>query len=110
MTPQTSSKSATREIRKRLPNAKSTRLRIMPCSLLHCVLQNEGVGYDPVSGLNAGDNFLLVIGEHAAGDHFHAAESVITGRGVHPLAVMQVQNGAGRDGDVFFLGGTVKGR
>src|SRR5271163_4297674 len=48
------------------------------CSLLHRVLQIECVGYHLIARLNAGDDFLLFFGKHAACDHFHAFEMSVT--------------------------------
>ena len=36
--------------------------------LLHRVLQIEGVRYDLIAGLDAGNDFLLVAGQHVSGD------------------------------------------
>ena len=68
--------------------------------LLHRVLEIEGVGDDLIAGLESGDDFLLLVGQHDSGDDRGAAEVAVAERHIDPLAVVQVKNGGGGNGGV----------
>src|ERR1017187_3414070 len=93
MMPQPNSRRATTTTRKRLLSAKSTRPRIIARSLLHCVLQNEGVLDHALPRLNARPNLLHVAWEHGAAGHFHAPESPVFSGHVDPVAIVQMKDG-----------------
>ena len=50
-----------------------------------------------LAGLKAGKNFLSVAFDHFAGANFNTLELVVAGGHIHPVAVMQVKNGVGRN-------------
>ena len=76
--------------------------------LLHRVLQVEGVGNDFVAGLDAGNDLLLVAGEHVSGNDFQALEAGVAEPSVNPLAVMEVQDRTGWQGRAHFRSFPVK--
>src|ERR1700758_3558031 len=76
--------------------------------LLHRVLEIEGVGDDLIAGLESGDDFLLLGGQHDAGDDLSAAEMAVAERHIDPFAVVQVKNGCGGNGGVSLGMASVK--
>src|ERR1700683_1355476 len=96
MMPQTNSTSARPSTIRRLLSAKSTTRRIIYL-LLHRVLQIEGVRDHFIARLDAGNDFLLLAGQHGSGDHFHAFEMSVAQWEVDPLTIVQMQNRTGWD-------------
>src|SRR5262245_56757656 len=97
MMPQMKRSTATASTSSRLPSEKSTSLRsidpIPQASLLDGVLEDERVGNDTFTRLQPRAELLHAAVQHRAGDDLAALEAPVLGRHVHPVAIVQVQNG-----------------
>src|SRR5580704_794570 len=77
----------------------SSQLPVLSHLLFHRVLKVEGVRHYLIAGFEAGDYFLLLVGQHAPGRDFGPLEVSAAERHVDPLAVVKVQNrGSGNGG------------
>src|SRR6516162_5283440 len=112
--PQMNSNPAIARTKSRRSSAKSTKLRIMTasrrCSLLDAVLEDEGVRHDAIAGMQTRHDILQLARSHRTGDDLLPPEPAVAGRHVHPIAIVQVQDGARRHDGVDFVRLSVKRR
>ena len=78
-------------------------VRISRQLLLHSILQDEGVSDDLIAGIDAGDYFLRVVGEHFSGDDGDAFEFFSARGDIHPITIVEVKNCRSWDGRVGFF-------
>ena len=78
--------------------------------LIACGLKQERIGDYLLAWLEAGENFLPVSIEHFSGVNLFALELVAACGEIDPVAIVEMENGIGRDLGVGLFGAAGEGR